>query len=505
MKIIIRKGSRSMINGIRNFIGWVGKKMVIAAENNQNLTDKQYIERKITNWLISSTRLNQLQGEAYYRGVHDILFKKRMIIGEDGKLVEAKNLPHNQKVDNQYAKMVDQKKNYLLGQPISFDCDDKKYVEALKKVFNKKFQKILKDMGEDCLNGGIAWVCPYYNESGELKFKKFPAYEILPFWNDVAHTELNMAVRMYEVEKPNAINEKDTIKKVEIYTKSGIDYYTFENNRLIPEVAKPHENYITVTTGDKVQDYNWDRIPLVPFKRNAKETPLINNCKSLQDAINDIISMFKNNMEEDARNTILVLENYDGTNLGEFRKNLSQYGVVKVRSGDGARGDVRTLTVEVNSANYEAILKIFKKALIENCKGYDFSELRTGGSPNQMNIKSIYSDIDLDANDMETEFQASFEDLLWFVNQYLNVGQDVEEKDVEIVFNRDGVVNETEIMQMLVSAGVKISNRTLLAQVPFVDDIEDELKYVKKEEKEAMDAYQQELSFDGGINNGDEK
>ena len=492
-----------MNNIIRNFIGWAGRKMIIAAENNQNLTDKWYLETKIANWILSKERKEQLDGERYYHGDHDILKKERTVMGKDGNLEVVKNLPNNRKVDNQYAKMVDQKKNYLLGQPISFDCDDEKYVLALKKVFNKKFHKTLKDLGEDCLNGGIAWLCPYY-DNGELKFKKFPGYEILPFWNDTAHTDLEMAVRLYLEEKPNATSPHDVIQKVEIYTKNGIDYYTFENNRLVTDVKKTHESYLTV---DK-KAYNWERIPLIAFKYNAKEIPLIKKCKTLQDSINDIISTFKNNMEEDARNTILVLENYDGQDLGEFRKNLSQFGAVKVRSGDGARGDVRTLTVEVNSANYESILKIFKKALIENCKGYDFSELRTGGSPNQMNIKSIYSDIDLDANDMETEFQCALEEVLWFVNKHLNNSESVEEKDVEVIFNRDGVVNETEIMQMLTNAGVRISNRTLLSQVSFIDDIDEELKQLEKEQQEQIDAYGGNLptngNMNGGFNNGNE-
>lgn len=484
-----------MNNIIRNFIGWAGKKMIIAAENNQNLTDKRYLETKIANWILSKERKEQLDGERYYQGNHDILTKERTVLGKDGKLEVIKNLPNNRKVDNQYAKMVDQKKNYLLGQPISFDCEDDTYTHALKKVFNKKFHKTLKDLGEDCLNGGIAWLCPYY-DNGELKFKKFPGYEILPFWNDTAHTDLEMAVRLYLEEKPNATSPHDVIQKVEIYTKNGIDYYTFENNRLVPDVKKAHESYLTV---DK-KAYNWERIPLIAFKYNAKEIPLIKKCKTLQDSINDIISTFKNNMEEDARNTILVLENYDGTDLAEFRKNLAQYGAVKVRSGDGARGDVRTLTVEVNSANYESILKIFKKALIENCKGYDFSELRTGGSPNQMNIKSIYSDIDLDANDMETEFQCALEEVLWFVNKHLNNSESVEEKDVDVIFNRDGVVNETEIMQMLTNAGVRISNRTLLSQVSFIDDIDEELKQLEKEQQEQIDAYGGGLPMNGGKN-----
>ena len=37
-------------------------------------------------------------------------------------------------------------------------------------------------------------------------------------------------------------------------------------------------------------------------------------------------------MLEDARNTIIILMNYDGENLGDFRKNLSTYGAVKVRN-----------------------------------------------------------------------------------------------------------------------------------------------------------------------------
>ena len=46
------------------------------------------------------------------------------------------------------------------------------------------------------------------------------------------------------------------------------------------------------------------------------------------------------------------------------------------------------------------------------------------GNPNQMNIQSMYSDIDLDANGIEMEFQASMEELLWFVNQHLaNTGR----------------------------------------------------------------------------------
>lgn len=101
---------------------------------------------------------------------------------------------------------------------------------------------------------------------------------------------------------------------------------------------------------------------------NNKEIPLIKMVKSLQDGLNLIESNFQNQMEEDPRNTILVVVNYDGENLGEFRRNLATYGTVKVRTVDGAGGDVRTLQIEVNADNYKAIIELFKKAIIHHYK-----------------------------------------------------------------------------------------------------------------------------------------
>ncbi len=87
---------------------------------------------------------------------------------------------------------------------------------------------------------------------------------------------------------------------------------------------------------------------------------MLNRVKSLQDGINIMLSDFENNMQEDSRNTILVLKDYDGQNLGEFRHNLSTYGTVKVKG----TGGISTLTVEVNAENYKSILQLFKDKLI---------------------------------------------------------------------------------------------------------------------------------------------
>lgn len=493
----------------RNFLRWAGTKMIIIASNKDKLSDVKWLENRIRLWKHSPERKMQLDGERYYKGLHDILKKRRTVIDENGKPVEVKMLPNNRNLDNEVAFYADQKTNYLFGQPLAFNSRDKQYVEQLKTVLGtKRFDRFKKKVGLKACNTGICWVYPYI-DNGQMKFKAFPAYEILPFWVDTEEEDIVKAVRLYIEEKPNATTPLDIIEKVEIYSAEGIDYYTFENENLVPDVTRPHAPHMVLTTGKKTEERNWTQVPLIPFKFNSDGMPLLARCKNLQDAINELVSNCKDVIEEDPRNTILVLENYDGQNLAELRRNIAQYAAIKVRSGDGARGDVRTLQIEFNAENYEKVLAVFKKAMLKNCRGFDLSELKSG-SPNQMNIKSIYSDIDLDANNTETECQASMEQLLWFVNRFLNVSGD---PDVDVIFNRDGVVNEVEINTMLFQGGLRLSQETLMTQCPMVDDPEEELDRVKKEEQEAMDAYAGAMPgmggapapgnpAQGGLNNG---
>lgn len=455
------------------------------------ITDEQYIVSEINHFKTSQRRKEMLDGEKYYAGKHDILSRRRTVIGETGELIEVENLPNNRIVDNQYKKMVDQKTNYLLGQPFSLQSDNDAYAKALKQVFNKKFQRLMKAIGEDSLNCGIAWLFPYYNEQGELSFRRIRPFEVIPGWHDSEHTVLDYAIRIYEVIVYEGKTEK-VVEKVEVYDDRGISYFELTSGGSLTPCEPYFQNYFTVTDAEGSEvGYNWTKIPLIPFKYNSKEIPLIKMVKTLQDGLNIIESNFQNNMEEDTRNTILVLVNYDGENLGEFRKNLATYGAVKIKTVDGAAGDLRTLQVEVNSDNYKAILEIFKKAIIENAMGYDAKDDRLKGSPNQMNILSMYSDIDLDANNMETEFQASMEELLWFIDAHLaNTGQgDFEGENVDIIFNRDILLSESEAIDNVAKSVGILSEETVVSMHPWVDDPQAELDRIHQEKEENMEQY----------------
>jgi len=459
----------------------------------QGMTDQRFLELEITAWLHSPERKRQLEAEEYYDGTQAVQHRRRLALDDDGKLVELPHLPNHRMVDNQYAKMVDQKTNYSFGRPFSFDTENAQYAEALNKILGARFRRLLRAVGEGAWIGGKCWLYPRY-EGGELTFQRLPADEVLPFWADADHTILDAAVHVYAVQEYDETEQIRQVVKVEVMHGGGVDCFVRKDDgTLVPDDYARSGPYITErdpVTGDE-RGYNWSRVPLVCFKSSHHELTLLSRVKCLQDAYNDILSNFANQMEEDIHSTVLVIKNYEGEDLGRFRHNLAAYGVIKVRSYEGCEGGVETLTIEVNAENYKVLLSLLKDAIIENARGFDAKDDRMSGNPNQMNIQSMYSDIDLDANGIEMEFQAAMEELLWFVDQHLaNTGQgSFEGQEVKIIFDRDVLINETEaINNCKASVGI-LSDETIVKMHPWVSDPGEELARLKAQREEEADPY----------------
>lgn len=103
----------------------------------------------------------------------------------------------------------------------------------------------------------------------------------------------------------------------------------------------------------------------------------------------------------------------------------------------------------------------------------------------------MYSDIDLDANKMETEYKASLQKLLWFVNTYLLQTKqgDFKNEKVDIVFNRNILINESEAIDNCSKSQNILSNETVIAQHPWVSDVQAELKKLKKQKEDNIESY----------------
>ncbi len=452
---------------------------ILNSGSNSVMTTEEIIQEEIKEWNSSQTRQLMLDGERYYKGDTDILKRKRMAIGEDGELEEVKNLANNKLVHQFIRKLSDQKVGYLLSKPLSVQTDNEAYKNVLDDIFNKSFMRLLKNLGKDAINKGIAWAQIYYNEDGELRFKRLPSEEIIPLWKDKEHTKLDALIRVYEVIVYEGKTKK-TVQKVEYWDTKQVLRYINDNGKLITDVEAPEDegHFSMVDDKGNKQSFTWSKVPFVYFKYNDEEQPLIKFVKSLVDDYDRNKSDNSNNLE-DLPNSIYVLKDYDGENLGEFRRNMSLYRAVKV-AGDGG---VETRNLEINVEAYKTHIEQTRKDIYEFGRGVDTQSDKFGNSPSGIALKFLYNDLDMDCNIIETEFQASLEYLLWFVNQHLiNTGQDdFTNENVEFVFNRDTLINETDSINNCQNSVGIISDETIVANHPWAT--KDELEKIKNRKK----------------------
>jgi SPP1 family phage portal protein len=459
---------------------------IIEAGAKSAMTLEEIIKLEVSEWLASQERQWMLTGQKYYGADHDILKRKRTAIGEGGELVEVQNLANNKLVHAFVRKLVDQKAGYLFGKPLSIQTENDTYQDLLNDIFNKSFMRLLKNLGKEAVNKGKAWLHVYYDENGQLRFKKIPSEEIIPLWRDAAHTELDAIIRVYEVEAYEGTKKK-IITKVEFWDTSGVRKYELNDGGLIPDVELGEfSSHFTVLQGDQEQGFNWERVPFICFKYNDEEIPLVKFIKSLVDDYDAKKSDNANNLE-DLPESIYVIKNYDGTDLGEFRRNLSVFRAVKVTN----EGGVDTINLEIAVEAFKTHMEMMRKDIYEFGRGVDTQSEKFGNSPSGIALKFLYADLDMDANIIETEFQASLEQLLWFVNQHLaNSGAgDFSNETVEFIFNRDILINETDTITNAKNSIGIISDETIVANHPWVTDVQEELDRIRKQKEDTAAAY----------------
>ena len=466
-------------------MGFLDKFKTRESENPSTLT---YLEYRIAAWMNSPERQEMLMSRDYYSGKQDILNRVRTVINESGQEQEVHNLPNKKLVMNFFRHLVDQKTNYALGKPLNIVTENEVYGELVGKMFNKKMMMKMRDLCQEAVLGGIAFLYPYYDKRGDFQVKVFDSYEFMPLWGDAEHDELEGGVRVYPVE----IYENGKVREIvraEVYTTEGIDRYLYHRGKLIPDDTMPHEDYLKF--GE--QGYNWERFPVIPFRYNMDETPLLRDVKNLQDALNLSVSNMVNELEESPGNSIIHLKNYDGEDLASFRRNLMTYRAVKTRTVDGVQGGVEILKTETDPTLYEATIKQLRRGLIENGRGFDAKDEKMEGDLNMLNINSAYVDIDADVDALETEFQRGFEDLKFFIDQWLiHTGKgDFTEETLEFVFNRNIFINQSQrITDCQISSAI-LSKKTVLAHHPFVKNVERELRQLEEDEKAEMEKMEQ--------------
>lgn len=439
---------------------------IIEISSKTGLTIDQIIYKEIQEWLQSPIRKDMVLGERYYR----------CEVGTDaGKDIILK--------DGIVRKLVKQKTDYLLSKPFSIDAQNDKYLSLLNDTFSNAFFRQIKKLGKEAVNKGLGWLHVSFEDS-KLVFSVIPSEDVIPLWSDSAHTILDGIIYLYRREEYSGTT-KELVTHVEYWDSTGVKRYIYNMYGLVPDVEMGDSSHFAVNG----TPYNWQRVPFVAFKYNDDEMPLIHCIQSLVDDYNGQKATIAN-LLKDVPNFIYILKNYGGTDLAEFITGLSEYRAIKTE-GDGG---VDKLQADINISAFDTYQSIARKDIYEFGRGVDTQSADLGNASG-VALKFRYADLDMDCNDMDTEFSAALQDLLYFVNYYYAIMGygNFSGEQVDFVFNRDIIINEEEAIQECMASKDIISDETIVANHPWVTDAQEELKKLKQQREET--AKEQQSNF----------
>ena len=429
------------------------------------------LEELASEFLSSKKREWMEIGQRYYQNQDDILKRRRWVIGENGAPKEDPTLVNCRISHGFMRKLADQKCQYLFGRAFTFRTESQGLERELCALFGRELRGRIKNLCKEAVNKGIAWL-QVYIEDGQLGFAKIPAEQVAPIWEDGEHTRLSGVLRLYAREEYRG-KEKIVAVRAEHWHQNGVDGYASRAGLLVPDPELWGRPHLWI----EGKPYNFRKIPFIPFKYNEEEMPLIQFIKPLLDDY-DLLKSEDANTLLDSPNAVMVLTNYDGTDLGEFRRNLSQYKAVKVMDNGGL--DIKAAPNVTAAVN--AHLERTRKDLYEVGRGVD-TQRESFGNLSGVALKFLYADLDLDCNGLEVEFAQGFERMLEFIKIWLALtGRgDYGKEAAQLVLNRDILINEAEAIAGCVQSAGLLSEKTILENHPWVESVGEEYIRLKNE------------------------
>jgi len=446
------------------------------------LSTEEIIKIYIDEFEGSKERKLMTKGESYYKVENDILNRK-MYRYENEQPVEDETKANNKLAHGFMHTLVDDKVNYLLLKPITLTCEDGDYLDRVQEVLGRRFQKRLSQLGNEASNKGIAWLHVYINPEGQFKMLKIPSEQIIPIWTDNDHEELQAIIRYYEVEVYEG-KEKKYVTKIEYWTHENVVYYVkngdgnvFLDAEMYLDDNNSYDGHFKINGTPS----SWGRIPFIYFKNNDYELPDLQFIKTLIDNY-DLTRSDVANLLEEIKNIVYILKGYTGESLAEFVRDLAYYHGILIDADDDTGVDKieNNINIEAAKEHYNTL----KKDIFDFGQGVDKNSDKLGNNQSGIALKFIYSGLDLKCDALEGWFKWGFEELMRFVDIYLEITkQPVSDKDVEITFNRDIAINKSQTITDCQNSQGIISDKKIIENHPWVDDVDEEIKQIKKENK----------------------
>ena len=459
------------------------------------------IKKFLRDFELSERRNKMEEGKAYYRSLNqEIMDRKFYVYAENDNGDPVKQIdPYkaNNKLASGYFKiLVDQKINYLLGNDVTIESDDREELEEV--IDTDRLQTTLKKVGKEASKKAIGWVQVYVDENGDFKYTHIPAEQVIPVYKADNKDELEMAIRYYKVTVLDKDGNQVKVNRVEVWDEEMTTYYQESANddkyyMLMPENMEqsslfhpPYDNpryhfQRDLVLGQSIRESEglaWEKVPFIPLYNNDEGDNDLQPIKRFIDAMDIVKSDFINNLE-DFQDVYWVLKGYGGQNLNDFLKQVKQYRALKVADD----GDARSEQIDIPTEARKEASEQLERDIFTFGQGVNPNQLGDGNITNVV-IKSRFANLDLKADQFEDEIKAFMRKLMYFINKYREINGEDEIDIDNLVFDRTMIMNEVELLGASVKQKGSISEQTRLSNHPWVSNAEAELDKIDAEMSE---------------------
>ena len=390
----------------------------------------------------------------YYDGIQQIL----------NKSYNDASKPCNRTVINYCKNVVDSYCGYLATPGYISYSSDEDIEDVMNILRYNDYQAEDADFLLDALIYGCAAELMFIDEAGQTRFRLINPTQCFGVYDDSLTGDLIYFVRFY---KANEWDETDTYN-VDVYSDNDIKHYTMSGNN----------GYLTLVSEEP---HYFSQCPANLFYL-PDEKSIFDCVITLQDAANELVSAEIDDFSAfcDAYLALIGVD-ADVEDIAAMKENR----VLILPEGANAQW----LTKNANDTQVENILKRIHDSIYRIAACPDFSsETFVGGVSSGVAIRYRLTGMETRAGKivMKKALQRRIEIICGIAS--LKLGEEVF-RDISIDFKRNIPSDNTSLIALVNSLKGTVSDATLLAQLPFIDDVNAELEAVQAQKEANMAMY----------------
>ena len=414
--------------------------------------------------------------ERYYANENDIKTTGAANLYIDEQMAQANPLrtADNRISHNWHSLLVNQKCSYLFTYPPTFDVGENHSNQVISDVLGDDFPKISNKLAVDASNDTVGWLHYWKGDDNTFQYAAVDPKQIIPVMSGDLKNKLIGVLRAYV-----SVNEKGEVVQ-------RCEYWDDQEVKFFEKAATGNYIEFYFPNVGTTMRHEMGAVPFIPFYNNTYRLSDLSMCKDQIDAYDRTVSGFANDID-DVQEVIFVVKNYGGVDRDEFLSDLKVKKTIKI-DGDGA---VETIRAEIPYEARGAFLELLKKQIFISGMGVDPDPQKYGNTSGEA-LKFMYSLLELKAGSMETEFRGGFAELVRAICRFYSLG---EPKKIIQTWTRNAVKNDLETAQIAQQSMDIISRRTIVKNHPWVDDAEDEIKQIEKEQKESAEFKRQSFGM----------